>query len=163
VTKSPKVGPRLLFFISLILPFNSRTGVDNTRQKKLTSLIAVQVRDAVVAGVGAVGAVVAEVEVRPLVLVNDVEVGGASCPAPSSSPHPLLSREVNARLILCPLRGRACTYTTGFNLVFLRAWYQVSGNQCWGFGSLSSRYGSGSGSFYHQAKIVRKTLIPTVL
>jgi hypothetical protein len=27
----------------------------------------------------------------------------------------------------------------------------------------SQRYGSGSGSFYHQAKIVRKTLIPTVL
>jgi hypothetical protein len=32
-----------------------------------------------------------------------------------------------------------------------------------GFGSISQRYGSGSGSFYHQAKIVRKTLIPTVL
>jgi hypothetical protein len=32
-------------------------------------------------------------------------------------------------------------------------------------GSTSQRYGSGSGSgsFYHQAKIVRKTLIPTVL
>ncbi len=32
-------------------------------------------------------------------------------------------------------------------------------------GSISQRYGSesGSGSFYHQAKIVRKTLIPTVL
>ncbi len=28
-------------------------------------------------------------------------------------------------------------------------------------GSISQRYGSGS--FYHQAKIVRKTLIPTVL
>jgi hypothetical protein len=27
----------------------------------------------------------------------------------------------------------------------------------------SQRYGSGSGSFYHQAKLVRKTLIPTVL
>jgi hypothetical protein len=34
-----------------------------------------------------------------------------------------------------------------------------------GFGSISKRYGSGSSSrsFYHQAKIVRKTLIPTVL
>jgi hypothetical protein len=34
-----------------------------------------------------------------------------------------------------------------------------------GSGSISQRYGSGSGavSFYHQAKIVRKTLIPTVL
>ncbi len=34
-----------------------------------------------------------------------------------------------------------------------------------GSGSASQRYGSGSGSrsFYHQAKIVRKTLIPTVL
>jgi hypothetical protein len=32
-----------------------------------------------------------------------------------------------------------------------------------GSGSTSQRYGSGSGSFYHQAKIVRKTLIPTVL
>jgi hypothetical protein len=32
-----------------------------------------------------------------------------------------------------------------------------------GFGSISQRYRSGSGSFYHQAKIVRKTLIPTVL
>jgi hypothetical protein len=29
--------------------------------------------------------------------------------------------------------------------------------------SISQRYGSGSGSFYNQAKIVRKTLIPTVL
>jgi hypothetical protein len=32
-----------------------------------------------------------------------------------------------------------------------------------GSGYISQRYGSGSGSFYHQAKIVRKTLIPTVL
>ncbi len=32
-----------------------------------------------------------------------------------------------------------------------------------GSGSISQRYGSGSGSFYHQAKIVWKTLIPTVL
>ncbi len=31
-----------------------------------------------------------------------------------------------------------------------------------GSGSISQRYGSGSGSFYQQAKIVRKTLIPTV-
>ncbi len=30
-------------------------------------------------------------------------------------------------------------------------------------GSISQRYGSGSGSFYQQAKIVRKPLIPTVL
>jgi hypothetical protein len=29
-------------------------------------------------------------------------------------------------------------------------------------GSVSERYGSGSGPFYHQAKIVRKTFIPTV-
>ncbi len=33
-----------------------------------------------------------------------------------------------------------------------------------GSGSISQqRYGYGSGSFCHQAKIVRKTLIPTVL
>ncbi len=32
-----------------------------------------------------------------------------------------------------------------------------------GSGSISQRYGSGSGSFYQQAKIIRKTLIPTVL
>jgi hypothetical protein len=32
-----------------------------------------------------------------------------------------------------------------------------------GSGSISQRYGSGSGSFYHQAKIVRNTLIPAVL
>jgi hypothetical protein len=32
-----------------------------------------------------------------------------------------------------------------------------------GSGSTSQRYGSGSRSFCHQAKIVRKTLIPTVL
>jgi hypothetical protein len=38
-----------------------------------------------------------------------------------------------------------------------------------GSGSISQRYGSGfgsssgSGSFYHHAKIVRKTLIPTIL
>jgi hypothetical protein len=33
-----------------------------------------------------------------------------------------------------------------------------------GSGSISQRHGSGSGSFYHQAKkVVRKTLIPTVL
>jgi len=30
-------------------------------------------------------------------------------------------------------------------------------------GSTSQRYGSGSGSFYHHTKIVRKTLIPTIL
>ncbi len=43
----------------------------------------------------------------------------------------------------------------------------VSGPSGSGSGSTSQRYGSGygsrSGSFYHQAKIVRKTLIPTVL
>jgi hypothetical protein len=32
-----------------------------------------------------------------------------------------------------------------------------------GSGSISTRYGSGSGSFYNQTKIVRKTLISTVL
>ncbi len=32
-----------------------------------------------------------------------------------------------------------------------------------GSGSTSQRYGSGSGSFYHHAKIVRKTLIPAIL
>jgi hypothetical protein len=31
-----------------------------------------------------------------------------------------------------------------------------------GSGSIRQRYGSGSGSVYHQAKIVRKALIPTV-
>jgi hypothetical protein len=31
-----------------------------------------------------------------------------------------------------------------------------------GSGSISQRYGSGSRSFYHEAKIVRKTLISTV-
>jgi hypothetical protein len=31
-----------------------------------------------------------------------------------------------------------------------------------GSGSTGQRYGSGSGSFYHHAKIVRKTLIPTI-
>jgi hypothetical protein len=32
-----------------------------------------------------------------------------------------------------------------------------------GSGSISQKYGSGSGSFYHQAQKVRKTLIPTAL
>ncbi len=32
-----------------------------------------------------------------------------------------------------------------------------------GSGYTSQRYGSGSGSFYHHAKIIRKTLIPTIL
>jgi hypothetical protein len=32
-----------------------------------------------------------------------------------------------------------------------------------GSGSISTRYGSGSESFYNQAKIVRKTFIPPVL
>ncbi len=32
-----------------------------------------------------------------------------------------------------------------------------------GSGSVGQRYGSGYGSFYHQAKTVRKPLIPTVL
>ncbi len=32
-----------------------------------------------------------------------------------------------------------------------------------GSGSVSQRYGSGFGSFNHQAKIVRETLIPTAL
>ena len=38
-------------------------------------------------------------------------------------------------------------------------------NQCCGSGSesISQSYGSGSGSFYYHAKIVRKTMIPTVL
>ncbi len=31
-----------------------------------------------------------------------------------------------------------------------------------GSGSISHRYGSGSGYFYHHAKIVRKFLIPTI-
>ncbi len=39
-----------------------------------------------------------------------------------------------------------------------------SGSTCFGpSGSTSQRYWSGSGSFYHHAKIVRKTLIPTIL
>jgi hypothetical protein len=32
-----------------------------------------------------------------------------------------------------------------------------------GSGSTSQRYGSGTGSFYHHAKIIRKTLIPSIL
>jgi hypothetical protein len=36
-------------------------------------------------------------------------------------------------------------------------------NQCCGSGSISTRSGSVSGSVYHQTKIVRKTLIPTVM
>jgi len=32
-----------------------------------------------------------------------------------------------------------------------------------GSGSTSQRYGSGSGSFYHHAKIIRKTLNSTIL
>jgi hypothetical protein len=32
-----------------------------------------------------------------------------------------------------------------------------------GSGSTSQKYGSGSGSFYHHAKIIRKTLNPTIL
>jgi hypothetical protein len=40
-------------------------------------------------------------------------------------------------------------------------------SQCCGSGYISQRYGSGpgtdSGSFYHQAKMLRKILIPTVL
>ncbi len=43
----------------------------------------------------------------------------------------------------------------------VQAW--ISSKQCSGSGSISQRYGSGSGSFYHQAKIVRKNLIPNVL
>ena len=38
----------------------------------------------------------------------------------------------------------------------------LSSHQCCGAGSISQRNGSGSGSFYHQAKIVGKTLIPIV-
>ncbi len=37
----------------------------------------------------------------------------------------------------------------------------VALHECCGSGSVSQRYGSGS--FYHQTKIVRRTLIPTVL
>jgi hypothetical protein len=36
-------------------------------------------------------------------------------------------------------------------------------SQTFGSGSVSQRFGSGSRSFYHQEKIVKKTLIPTVL
>ncbi len=32
-----------------------------------------------------------------------------------------------------------------------------------GSGSTSKSYGSGSGTFYHHAKIVKKTLSPTIL
>jgi hypothetical protein len=32
-----------------------------------------------------------------------------------------------------------------------------------GSGSISQRYESGSGSFYQQAKLIKKTLIPTAL
>jgi hypothetical protein len=32
-----------------------------------------------------------------------------------------------------------------------------------GSGSISQNYGSGFGSFYHRAKIIRKTSIPTIL
>jgi hypothetical protein len=39
----------------------------------------------------------------------------------------------------------------------------VFGHPGSGSGSFSTRYGSGSERFYDQAKIVRKTLIPTVL
>ncbi len=39
----------------------------------------------------------------------------------------------------------------------------VFGPPGFGSGSISQKYGSGSGSFCHQAKIVRKTLIPTAL
>ncbi len=45
-----------------------------------------------------------------------------------------------------------------FGLVFVKTGSINSGT---GSGSISQR--CGSGSFYHQAKIVRKTLIPTVL
>ncbi len=38
-----------------------------------------------------------------------------------------------------------------------------SKKRCCGSGSISTRYGSGSGSFFYRAKIVRKTLILTVL
>jgi hypothetical protein len=38
--------------------------------------------------------------------------------------------------------------------------HNEASKQCSGCGSISTRYGSGS--FYHQAKIVRKTLISTV-
>jgi hypothetical protein len=43
---------------------------------------------------------------------------------------------------------------------------KIGKEQCCGSGSAgssSARYGSGSGSFYNQAKIVRKPLISTVL
>jgi hypothetical protein len=38
-------------------------------------------------------------------------------------------------------------------------------SQCWGSGSFSHKYGSGSGYFFHQSKlhVVRKTLTSTVL
>ncbi len=39
----------------------------------------------------------------------------------------------------------------------------VFGPPGFGSGSISQRYGAGSGSVYHQAKIIRKTLIPTAL
>ena len=39
----------------------------------------------------------------------------------------------------------------------------VSGPPGSGFGSISPRYGSGSRSLCHQAKIVRKTSIPTAV
>jgi hypothetical protein len=40
---------------------------------------------------------------------------------------------------------------------------QCSGSTCFLPPGSGQRYGSGSGSFYHHAKIIRKTLNPTIL
>ena len=46
---------------------------------------------------------------------------------------------------------------------FLFTCSSVADPDVFGSGSNSQRYGSGSGSLYHQAKIVRNTFLPTVM
>ncbi len=68
--------------------------------------------------------------------------------------------------------GNLCRKQTKFRVCGYSSRISVADPDPYGFGppesgswSISTRYGSGSGagSFYHQAKIVRKTLNPTVL
>ncbi len=89
-----------------------------------------------------------------------------------------ISRNEKFKDIMLPLAILSLLWYTGTLMAGSGSWFIEQelidpnlGKQCCGFicfwafwsGSSSQRYGSGSGSFYHQAKILRKTLIPTVL
>ncbi len=70
--------------------------------------------------------------------------------------------------LTCPGEAFSNTGQSFINVQSVQKSYRVADPDLYVFGppgpgSVSQRYGSGSGSFYHQAKNVRKTLIATLM